>query len=60
MDVLDTLREMIRREMNELADIMATGGASDWPSYQRLVGRVEGLAEAESYLLELKKAAEEQ
>lgn len=60
MDALDTLRDMIRKEMNELADITATGGVSDWAAYQRLVGRVEGLAGAEAFLLELKKAAEEQ
>ena len=60
MEILDALREMIRKEMNELADIAATGGVSDWAGYQRVVGRVEGLATAEAYLLDLKKKADEQ
>lgn len=60
MDVLDSLRDKIRKEMNELADIAATGGVADWPAYQRLVGRVDGLAVAESYLLDLKKKLDEQ
>lgn len=60
MDVLDSLRDRIRKEMNELADITATGGVSDWAAYQRIVGRVDGLAIAESFLLDLKKKLEEQ
>lgn len=60
MDVLDALRDKLRKDMNDLADMTATGGVSDWSSYQRVVGRIDGLAIAESYLLDLKKKAEEQ
>ncbi|MCG3773056.1 MAG: hypothetical protein JW384_04286 [Nitrosomonadaceae bacterium] len=59
MDELDALRDMIRKELNELADITATGGCASWENYQRLVGRVEGLASAERFILDLKQRAEE-
>lgn len=60
MNVLDTLRDIIRKEMNELADLAATGSPSDWAGYQRLVGRIEGLATAERFLIDLKEKIEEQ
>ena len=60
MTILDALKDMIRREMNELADLAATGTPSDWAGYQRLVGRVEGLATAERFLIDLKEKIEEQ
>jgi hypothetical protein len=60
MNVLDTLRDIIRKEMNELADLAATGTPSDWAGYQRLVGRIEGLATAERFLIDLKEKIEEQ
>ncbi len=60
MTELDALRELIRREMNELADIVATGGATDWANYQRQVGTIDGLAVAERFLLDVKQRSEEQ
>ena len=53
MDFVEALRREIRKEMNELADLAATGTPSDWAGYQRLVGRVEGLATAERFLIDL-------
>lgn len=60
MDLLESLRDKIRKEMNELADILATGGASDWAGYQRIVGRIDGLAIAERYLMDLQEKIQEQ
>lgn len=60
MSELEALREMIRRELNELADLAATGSPSDWAGYQRLVGRVEGLATAERFLMDLKEKIQEE
>lgn len=59
MDVLDTLRDKFRKGMNEYTDDLANG-VSNWDAYQRLVGRIEGLAIAERYLLDLKEKIEEQ
>lgn len=39
--------------MNNLADIVATGGAKDYAEYQKLVGTIQGLALAERELLDL-------
>lgn len=36
--------------MNAIADNVAMGAASDYASYQRMVGHIEGLAMAERYL----------
>lgn len=60
MTVLEALRNEIRKEMNELADLAATGTPSDWAGYQRLVGRIEGLATAERFLIDLKEKIEEE
>jgi hypothetical protein len=34
---------------------MATGGAADYPSYRHMVGKVEGLAQAERHILDLEE-----
>lgn len=60
MTILEALRNEIRKEMNELADLAATGTPSDWAGYQRLVGRIEGLATAERFLIDLKEKVEEE
>jgi hypothetical protein len=60
MDFVEALRRELRKEMNELADLAATGTPSDWAGYQRLVGRIEGLASAERFLIDLKEKIEEQ
>lgn len=60
MDPLQSLRDKIRKEMNELADITATGGVSDWAAYQRIVGRIDGLAIAERYLMDLQEKIQEE
>lgn len=49
----EKLRARIRAELNDLADNCAMGAPRDWAEYQRAVGKVEGLAEAEAHLLKL-------
>lgn len=47
------LRKKIREDMNNYTDDLAVGAAADYPAYQRLVGKIEGLAYAERHLLDL-------
>lgn len=54
---LELLRKKIREDMNNYADDTATGRAEDYPAYQRLVGKIEGLAFAERHLLDLVEIA---
>jgi hypothetical protein len=53
--IFQSLRRDIRARLNDLADSISTGGCPDYASYQRLVGKVEGLAEAERFLLDLEQ-----
>lgn len=54
-NVLDYLRKKIRTIMNEHADYIATGSATDWAEYRQQVGIIEGLAKAERELLDLEE-----
>ena len=47
------LRSKIRDTMNEHADHIAGGGATDWADYKYHAGIIEGLAKAERELLDL-------
>lgn len=51
----EQLRKQIRTDLNNLADDLAGGGAVSYEAYRYMVGKVEGLAMAESYLIELTK-----
>ncbi len=53
MTGLEALRESIRRRMNDITDAVATGAASDYPAYTKMVGLIEGLALAERDLLDI-------
>jgi hypothetical protein len=46
-------RKELRQQMNELADVVATGGASDWAQYKHITGQIAGLAWAERAFLDL-------
>ena len=50
---LQILRKRLREDMNNYTDDLANGQATDYPAYQRLVGKIEGLAYAERHLLDL-------
>jgi len=54
----ETLRQMIRTDMNNYADDMAVGALQDFAQYQKLCGVIQGLAIAERYLMDLLKKAE--
>lgn len=55
---VETLRDMIRKDMNNYADDLAGGVCADYPQYQKLVGVIQGLALAERHLIDLAKKAE--
>ena len=59
-NVLDYLRSKLRNIMNEHADHIATGAATDWADYKYHVGIIEGLAKAERELLDLADKLKEQ
>ena len=50
--IVELVRKNLRTMMDEGADNGSLGGAKDWGEYQRLVGRLEGLAIAEREILD--------
>lgn len=46
------LREKYRKRMNDLADVLAGGGAQSFEAYKHMTGEIQGLAYAESMLIE--------
>ena len=50
--IFSGMRAKLRKEMNDVADDLATGSAEDYSRYQRMVGKIEGLAIAERLLLD--------
>ena len=54
------LQKRLREYLNEGADHLATGGAKDYSEYQRMVGRIDGIALAERELLDLVKDKDEE
>jgi hypothetical protein len=57
---LDTsLRDALRRQMNDLADHIAGGGCRNFDEYRHCCGVIEGLARAERELLDLTKQIED-
>lgn len=55
MKELEYLKKKIREDLNNLADTMATGGAADYAAYRHMVGKIEGLAQAERNILDLEE-----
>lgn len=58
-DFARVLRERIRTDMNNYADDIAGGACRNFEDYQKLCGVIQGLAMAESHLLELLKIQED-
>ena len=56
-DFASVLRQQIRKDMNNYADDIAGGVCRSFDEYQKLVGVIQGLALAESYLLALLEKA---
>ena len=55
----EELRKTIRKLMNELTDNVALGNAQSFDQYQRMVGRIEGLAIAEREIISLQNTSDE-
>jgi len=53
--VLSRLQKFIREAMNEGADHISMGGAKNFDEYQRMVGRIEGMALVERELIDLEQ-----
>ncbi len=47
------IRDAFRREMNDLADTVATGGCASWDEYMKITGVIEGIARAERIFLDI-------
>ena len=56
---VEILRQKIRDDLNNYADDIAGGACQNFEQYQKLCGVIQGLAMAESYLLDLAKKVEE-
>jgi hypothetical protein len=57
-DFARVLREKIRADLNNYADDLAAGVCQDFAQYQKLCGMIQGLAQAERYLLDLVEKVE--
>lgn len=62
--ISQTLKEHYKKElrqyMNELADVVATGGARDWENYKHITGQIAGLAYAERMFLDMVELSEKE
>ena len=56
---VEILRKKIREDINNYADDCAGGSCRTFEEYQKLCGVIQGLALAESHLLDLAKNIEE-
>ena len=56
-NILETVRERLRREMNNVTDDVATGGVA--VGYANRVGIIEGLARAERTILDVLNETEQ-
>ena len=59
VNALESLRDEIRKQMNEMSDHIAGGGCNDFTEYQLCTGIIKGLAVAERELLDLNARIEE-
>ena len=60
MTELDVIKQKIRKFLNDYADDLASGVATDFPHYRYLTGIVHGLALVEREIIDLQKAAREE
>lgn len=56
----EELRKRIRKDMNDIADHVDTGGCKNWDEYTKLTSQITGLAMAERHLLDLIENAEKE
>lgn len=56
----ETVVKELRRQMNDLADFLASNRSSSMEDYRYTCGVIRGLAIAEEYVIDLAKKIEEQ
>ena len=52
-DPLSLLRKKLRKQMNEIADLLSIGSAKNMEEYRKMCGIIEGLAWAEREVIDL-------
>jgi len=52
------LRDQIRKDLNNYADDLASGMCRTFDEYQKLCGVIQGLAQAERYIIDLAEKVE--
>lgn len=57
-DLGAALRALLRKDMNNYADDLATGACKSFEEYKHLCGVIQGLAYAEAHLLSLLQRAQ--
>jgi len=55
LETTEFLLKQYRKRKQELSALLASGGAKDYPQYQRIVGEITGLEFAEQEILDLHK-----
>ncbi len=58
MTEIEVIRQKIRQRLNEFADDLASGCATDFSQYKYLTGIIAGLALVERDILDLKEIQE--
>lgn len=59
MTELDVIKQKIRRYLNDYADDLASGVATDFAHYRHLVGVIHGLALIEREIIDFQKSRSE-
>ena len=60
MTELDVIKQKIRKYLNEYADDLASGVATDFAHYRHLVGVIHGLALVEREIIDFQKSRSEE
>ena len=58
-DALSLLRKKLRKQMNEIADLLSLGSAKNMEEYRKMCGIIEGLAWAEREVIDLEDRLKE-
>jgi len=57
---LDVIKKKIREHLNNLADDLASGAATDFPHYKYMTGVITGLAMVERDILDFQRSVQEE
>jgi len=58
-DPFSLLRKKLRKQMNEIADLLSLGSAKNMEEYRKMCGIIEGLAWAEREVIDLEDRLKE-